>query len=79
MAIKTSKTKKLDCEAKLQVACNNQGVRTVRGPKRGDPQFACCLGCRAYLRRQGVKVKDINDDNGMDRADEAACITSAPG
>lgn len=50
---------KLQCEAQITVSCNNQIVRRVQGPKKGDPKFNCCIGCRAYLARYGTKVKDI--------------------
>jgi hypothetical protein len=47
------------CEVKTHVGCNGQAVRRVKGPKKTDPEFWCCLGCRAVLSRQGVKVKDV--------------------
>lgn len=49
---------KADCEVKAEVACNNQVVRRYTGRKKGDPKFMCCIGCLAYLRRQGVKLKE---------------------
>jgi len=54
--LKSSKPK---CEVRTHLACNNQVVRRLTGPKKGDPQFYCCIGCAAYLRRQGVRLKEV--------------------
>jgi hypothetical protein len=40
------------------IVCNDQCVRRLTGPKKGDPKFDCCIGCEAYLRRQGVRLKE---------------------
>lgn len=50
--------KKLDCDVKGTLSCNNQCVRKVTGLMKGDPVFNCCIGCFAYLQRQGVKLKE---------------------
>jgi len=55
---KLKPAKKLKCDVGCHVACNNQGVRRMTGTKKGDPVFNCCLGCWAYLSRQGVKLKE---------------------
>lgn len=51
--------KKIRCEVKTHLGCNGMAVRKVTGPKKGDPVFNCCLGCRAILSRQGVRVKEV--------------------
>lgn len=51
--------KKHKCEVGCFVACNNQIVRLMTGPKKGDPKFHCCIGCAAYLVRQEVKLREV--------------------
>lgn len=51
--------KKPKCEVGMKVACNNQCVRKMTGPKKTDPKFFCCIGCQAYLKRQGLKLKEV--------------------
>lgn len=51
--------KKLKCDVKTHVACNNSCVRRMTGPKKGDPVFNCCIGCHWYLKRQGLKLKEV--------------------
>ena len=52
---------KRKCEVKCHLSCNGQVVRLVRGPLKSDPIFYCCIGCRAYLNRQGLKLKDHHE------------------
>ena len=51
--------KKPKCEVKTHLACTGLAVRKVTGPKRGDPVFFCCFGCESYLRRHGLKLKEV--------------------
>lgn len=51
--------KKVVCEVKTHLACNQSCVRKVSGKKKGDPVFHICIGCRAYLDRQGLKLKEV--------------------
>lgn len=51
---------KPECEAKTDLGCNGQIVRRVKGPKKSDPEFWCCIGCRAILSRAGVRVRDVS-------------------
>jgi hypothetical protein len=53
------KSKKPKCEAQTHLGCNGVAVRKVTGTKKGDPIFYCCLGCRAILSRQGVRLRDV--------------------
>lgn len=53
--------KKHKCEVGCLVACNGQIVRLLTGRKKSDPKFYCCIGCRAYLTRQGVKLKECRE------------------
>lgn len=50
---------KLTCELKFEVAHNNKGVRRYKGTRKTDPVFDACLGCSAYLRRQGIKHIEV--------------------
>lgn len=59
MASKTKTIKKQNCQVKTNLGCNNQGVRHMTGMLKGDPKFHICLGCWAYLRRQGVRMKEV--------------------
>lgn len=48
------------CEIGHRFACNGVGVRRMSGVEKGDPKFRICLGCWAYLKRQGVRMKEAN-------------------
>lgn len=47
------------CEIQYALSCHGQVVRKVTGTRKGSPVFYCCLGCLAYLSRQGVKLKEV--------------------
>lgn len=51
--------RKPKCDVRTHLACNGQAVRKVTGTKKTDPIFNICIGCRAYLNRQGVKLRDV--------------------
>ena len=53
--------KKLKCEVRTLVACNNSCVRRYTGTRKDDPKFYCCIGCLTYLSRQGVRVKEVKE------------------
>lgn len=53
------KLKKPKCEVKTHLACNGICVRKYTGPEKGDPKFNCCIGCAWYLKRQGVRLKEV--------------------
>lgn len=53
--------KKHKCEVRWQVVCKNECVRHMTGIKKGDPKFFCCIACAAYLRRQGVRLKEAQE------------------
>lgn len=46
-------------ESPSMFSCNGVAPQLVRGTKKTDPTFYCCLGCMAYLRRMGVKVVSV--------------------
>lgn len=41
--------------------CNGSCVQMMTGPRKSDPRFLCCIGCWAYLRRQGVRLKPAKE------------------
>lgn len=47
------------CEVRTHIGCNDVGLRKMTGPEKGDPVFWCCIGCAAYLRRRGVRLKEV--------------------
>lgn len=53
--------KKPRCEVRSDLACNGQIIRRYVGVKKGDPKFNCCIGCAAYLKRQGVRFREIQE------------------
>lgn len=59
MKVKVAKPKKHRCEVKTNLGCNGSCVRRMTGPKKGDPEFWCCIGCQAILNRMGVKLKEV--------------------
>ena len=46
------------CEVRSLRACNGQIVRCMRGVHKNDPEFWCCIGCLADLKRGGVQLKE---------------------
>jgi hypothetical protein len=54
-------TDKRCCEVQSLVACNGQIVRRLTGPRKSDPKFWCCIGCWAYLSRQGVQLREVKE------------------
>lgn len=46
------------CEVK-HTLCKGTAVAKFKGRKAGDPVFRCCFWCLGWLRKQGVKVKQV--------------------
>lgn len=53
------KTEKLECEVKSHVFCNGIAVRKMKGTKKDDPVFNACWGCQLWMRRNGIKFKEV--------------------
>ncbi len=62
MAKKKPPAKKNACEVGSFIGCNGCGVRVLTGPRKGDPVFRCCMGCEAYLRRGGIRLREVSEE-----------------